>query len=639
MPSALDFNQTGQVAQAETTTLEPPPGNANPTRPVRAIAYPAVERHGIIGDRRTAALVSADGTVDWLCLPDYDGNIVFGSLLDWAKGGFWRLGPAAMMQGEQSYDGETMILRTEFNSEGRELLLQDAMIWPEDRRAPEQEPCRVLVRSMKCAKGRMRCEFDLRPGFNFEEPPQVSFEEHSSGISIHVNDLTLRLWCNFKLEQDASGLFGEVNLDEGEELWAVLEFGSTGHGWSVDSARDALEKNRNYWSEWLKQIRHNDAGVRRSAMVVHTLTYAPEGSVIAAATTSVPERIGGEWNADYRLSWVRDASLSLAMLGRLGDWEETERYLEWLLRQLSRFGKPLRVLYGIHGDRRERQRKIRNATGYRDSPPVRIGNHAYNQFQLGSLGFLADCIWLYLENGGKWNEKYWKLVRRLADYARKHWTEPDNGIWELAERQHFVSSRVLSWVALDRAVRIARKVKPDFDVSAWQSELPIIHQQVMERGWSERLGAFRQRYEADNLDSATLLISVLEFLPPNHPRVLATMEKISEFLTVDGYTYRFDPREFPVLGNFPLGQMEGAFLPCTFWLATAYAKAGQPEKAQAIVDRVERISGRMGLFAEAVDPRAMCYRGNTPLLFSHVEYVRAKMEIARVMNAATHGNT
>ena len=634
MTSVLDFNQRGQVAHSETATLEPPVRNTNPTRPVRAIAYPAIERHGVIGDRRTAALVSADGTLDWLCLPDYDGNIVFGALLDWGKGGFWRLGPAAMMQGEQSYDGETMILQTEFNADGNQLILQDAMIWPEDRRAPEQEPCRVVVRSMKCAKGRMRCEFDLRPGFNFENPPRISFEEHSSGISIHINELTLRLWCNFKLEQNASGLFGEMDLNEGEEVWAVLEFGATGHGWSVAAARDALEKNRNYWREWLKQIHSNDAGIRRSAMVVHTLTYAPEGSVVAAATTSVPERIGGNWCADYRLSWVRDASLSLGMLERLGDWEETERYLEWLLRQLSRFGLPLRVLYGIHGEKRERQKKISTATGYRDSAPVRVGNHAYNQFQPGSLGFLADCIWLYLETGGQWDEKYWKMVRRLADYVRKHWTKPDNGIWELAERQHFVSSRVLCWVALDRAVRIAKRVKPNFDVSEWQSELPIIHEQVMERGWSDRLGAFRQRYEADNLDSATLLISVLEFLPPNHPRVLATIEKISEFLTVDGYTYRFDPREFPVLGNFPLGQMEAAFLPCTFWLATAYAKAGQVDKAQAILSRVERISGRLGLFAEAVDPRANCFMGNTPLLFSHVEYVRAKMEVARVMGSA-----
>jgi GH15 family glucan-1,4-alpha-glucosidase len=611
----------------ETTTR--PAVSADPGRPLRAIPYPAIERHGIIGDRRTAALVAADGTVDWLCLPDYDGDIILGGLLDWARGGLWRLGPAAMIEGDQTYDGETMVLQTRWKLETGELLLQDAMLWPDDKRSLEQEPCRVLVRSLKCVKGSVRCEFDFRPGFNFEEPPQVSFTEHESGTSIQINGWALRLWCNTAVEADASGLHREIELNAGEEICAVLESGSKGHGWSSEGVRDALDKSRGYWSEWLKQLRHAESGIRRSAMMVHLLTYAPEGSAVAAATTSVPERIGGEWNADYRLSWVRDTSLALGMLERLGDWAETERYLGWLSRQRSSFGQPLRVLYGIRGEKRKKQRKIKVATGYRESRPVRVGNHAYNQFQIGSLGFLADCIWLYLQEGGQWRDDYWKLVRRLANYTLKHWTEPDNGIWELPKRQHFVSSRVLSWVALDRAVRIARKVKPDFEVSEWEAELPKIHAEVMERGWSERLKAFRQRYEGDNLDSAVLLISVLEFLPATHPRVLSTMERVSELLTIDGCTYRFDPREMPVLGDFPLGQLEGAFLPCTFWLATAYAKAGQPEKAAAILARIEKIAGPLGLFAEAVDPRTGGFLGNTPLLFSHVEYVRAKMEIER----------
>jgi GH15 family glucan-1,4-alpha-glucosidase len=270
---------------------------------------------------------------------------------------------------------------------------------------------------------------------------------------------------------------------------------------------------------------------------------------------------------------------------------------------------------------------LKHAAGYRNSSPVRIGNHAYKQFQIGSLGFFADCVWCYLQEGGQWQDDYWKIIRGVADYARKHWMEPDNGIWEMPERQHFVASRVLSWVALDRAVRIAGKVKPDFDTGAWEAELPKIHAEVMERGWSEKLGAFRQRYERDNLDSALLLISVFEFLPPDHPRVLATIERIEERLTVDGYTYRFDPRDLPMLGDFPPGQLEGAFLPCTFWLATACAKASQPEKAEAILQRVERLAGELGLFAEAVDPRTRSFMGNTPLLFSHAEYVRARLAL------------
>jgi GH15 family glucan-1,4-alpha-glucosidase len=318
-------DQRDKMNQTESAAMDPRRDHPAPAPPCRAIPYPAIERHGIIGDRRTAALVSADGVLDWLCLPDYDGNIVFGALLDWAKGGLWRLGPAAMMQGDQSYQSETMVLQTEWKPDGSQLILQDAMLWPEDRRAPEQEPCRVLVRSLKCVKGRARIEFDLRPGFNFAESPEISYEEHASGTTIRVNDLTLRLWCNLKLERTVSGLHCQRDLGEGEELWTVLEFGAAGHGWSVEAAREALEKNRNYWREWLKRIHQDDVEIRRSAMVVHLLTYSPEGSVVAAATTSLPERIGGQWNVDYRLSWIRDSSLALGMLGRLGDWEETER--------------------------------------------------------------------------------------------------------------------------------------------------------------------------------------------------------------------------------------------------------------------------------------------------------------------------
>ena len=615
--------------EPQTSTSSESPTSANWQRPARAIAYPAVERHGIISDRRTAALIAADGTLDWWCLPAYDGDIFFGALLDWGKGGLWRLGPAVMLQGQQSYEKETMILQTEWDLDGAQLVLRDVMLWPEDRRAPEQEPCRVIVRSLKCTKGRVRCGLDFRPGFNFTDPTGATFDEHPSGVSIQNNGLALRLWCSAKLEREDTGLWCEVELNEGEELWAVLDFGSAGHGWTIGAAREAMDQARNYWRNWIKAIDNESPEIRRSAMLIHALTYAPEGSVVAAPTTSVPERIGGQWNADYRLCWVRDASLSLGILERLGDWQETERYLEWLHRQQSRFGQPLGVLYGIRGERRMGQKKIKEATGYRGSAPVRVGNRAYKQFQLGSVGFLADCIWIYLQEGGVWKEDYWKLVRRVADYVCKHWTEPDNGIWELPERQHFVSSRVLSWVTLDRAVRIAKKVKPDFDTSAWETELPKIHAEVMERGWSERLGSFRERYEQDNLDAALLLISVFEFLPADHPRVLATIEKISEFLSIDGCVYRFNPREMLALGNFPLSQMEAAFLPCTFWLATAYAKAGHPEKAEAIIQRAERIAGPLGIFAEAIDPRNNCFLGNTPLLFSHVEYIRAKMEIER----------
>ncbi len=601
-------------------------------RSARVIPYPAIERHGIIGDRRTAALVAVDGTMDWLCLPDFDSAVVFGAMLDWSKGGHWRLGPARRSMGQQQYQENAMVLETRWDLDEGALLLQDTMLWPENQRPPEQAEVRTVLRALRCLRGTVRCEQDLRTGYNFRQDAP-SLAEYASGFTLQRPELSLRFWTNYPPAVDGSRLHRVFQLKEGEELWAVLELGAAGHSWSVEASRTALEQTRRYWRDWLSKLRpldHGDEGTKRTAMAMHLLTYAPEGSVVAAATTSLPERVGGGWNADYRLCWVRDASLAVSALTRLGNLRETQQYLHWLVRRLSRFGKPLEVLYTIRGEKRPRERNASDATGYRDSQPVRVGNHAYKQHQLGSYGYLADCVWIYLEAGGQWQPEYWKLIYRLANYTARHWRETENGIWELPERRHYVSSKVLSWVMLDRAIRIARKVNASFDAAGWVALRDNIHAEVMEKGWSERLGAFRQCYEAENLDAATLLIPVMEFLPGDHPRVLATVERIAEFLAIDDFVFRFDPLETPGLGRFPLGQFEGAFFPATFWLSTAYAKAGRPDRAEQILERAEKLTGPLGLFSEAVDPRSRNFVGNTPLLFSHVEYVRAKLEVARV---------
>lgn len=617
-----------------TATCSPQTAEAPPTLQsrMRVIPYPAIEKHGIIGDRRTAALVSADGTMDWLCLPDFDGSIVFGGLLDWFKGGHWRLGPACMSHGQQNYQQGSMVLETRWEFGWGELLLREAMLWPESQRAPEQAEVRAVVRTLRCVRGAVPCELDLQAGYNFQENA-ASVAQYASGFSIQLPELSLRLWSNQRLSAHNSRLHQVFQLKEGEEFWAVLELGAAGHGWSVEAARNALQQTAEYWQRWLGGLRPvgiGDKEVRRTALAVHLLTYAPGGSVVAAPTTSLPERIGGGWNADYRFCWVRDASLALGMLARLGNLKETEQYLNWLTKRLSLFGQPLQVLYDIRGEKRPSQKKLSEVEGYRGSQPVRLGNHAYKQHQLGSYGYLADCVWTFVQEGGQWREEYWKLIHRLAGYTVKHWQKAENGIWELPERMHYTNSKVLSWVMLDRAIRIAQKVNPSFDTGPWHAAREAIHTEVMEKGWSERLGAFRQRYDNDNLDSAALLMPVLGFLPGDHPRVLATIERIAEFLTIDDFVFRFDPLETPGLGRIPLGQMEGAFFPSTFWLATALAKAGQAERAEKILKHAEVLAGSLGLFSEAADPRTHTLLGNTPLLFSHVEYVRAKLELANL---------
>jgi GH15 family glucan-1,4-alpha-glucosidase len=599
-------------------------------RASRVIPYPPIQEHGIIGDRRTAALVAADGTMDWLCLPDFDGVVVFGGMLDALKGGHWRLGPARMVIGRQTYLEETVVLETRWEFDEGTLVLQDAMLWPQDQRPPEQAGVRVIVRRLRCEKGVVEGEMELHPGENFR-PDTVSFAEYSSGFTLQLQELSLRFWTTHQPEVLGSRLQHSFQLKAGEELWAVLELGAAGHSWSIEAARNALEEVKKYWAGWSKGVRSfgtADKEMRRTAALVHLLTYAPEGSVVAAPTTSLPERIGGGWNADYRLCWVRDASLSVGMLARLGVLQETELYLQWLMRRLARFGQPLQVLYGIRGEKKPRQEKV-EASGYRDSQPVRFGNHAYKQHQLGSLGYLADCVWIHLSEGGKWRDEYWDLIRRLANYTAKHWQRPENGIWELSDRRHYVSSKVMSWVMLDRAIKIAQKVEQDFETSAWKSTCDAIHSEVMDKGWSETLGSFRQHYDGENLDASTLLVSVMEFLPGDHPRVLGTIDRVAEFLTIDHAVFRFNPLETAGAGEFPLGQFEGAFWPCTFWLATACAKAGRMKEAKAVLEKAEKLAGPLGLFSEAVDPRNGSFCGNMPLLFSHAEYVRAKLEIGR----------
>lgn len=586
--------------------------------------YPPIAQLGAVGDRRTAAVISADGMVRWLCLPNYDGVPVFGCLLDPARGGYWRLGPATGCAGRQSYLGGTNVLVTTWRSAEGEVELTDAMLSPERSRPPAVEGHRTLMRRLRCRRGSALCVMELTPREDFADSVVIS--PVPGGCELRLTGQVLRLWTSRPVEPivDRRASF---SLAAGDEFWAILGLGCDPATWNAENAREALQAIIGHWrdlsSRYCYQGQRKDA-VIRSALATELLSFAPTGALAAAATTSLPEQIGGDRNYDYRYAWIRDASMAIATLSVLGDVVSAERYLSWLSRLDSSTEMPLQVLYRVDGGTDIAERERDDIAGYCSSRPVRFGNNAYRQRQIGSFGYLADCAVIYLLRGGRWAPEYWQLICRIADYTLENWRKPSNGMWETDEQRHFVSSKVMSWTTLKRALQFADRAGADGNLREWRAAMTEIHADVMEHGWSERLQAFRQHYDADTLDASALLIPLMGFLEPTHPRVVATVRRIEQDLMLDGLVYRFRPEK----SELPLGEFEGAFLPCCAWLAAVYALMGHCDDAEALLCRVENLSGEPGLLSEEADGSSGALLGNIPMIFSHAEYARAVLQLA-----------
>lgn len=583
----------------------------------------------MIGDRRTAALVAADGTLCWMCLPNFDGPPVFGALLDARKGGFWRIGPRTRRFGTQRYVDGTACLETTWNDEDGTLVLVDGMTFPGDRRDAADENRRVFLRHARCTRGRVRGHFALQAVHDFTTPRQPHLRD--GGVVTFAGELKLGLWCSIPLSLERAGLVATFELRAGEEIWCVFGPEEAERGWSSDRAAAALAGIQAYWREWFARIDYpgrRSGAIKRSAMIVHLQTFAPTGAVVAAVSTSLPERLGGRRNYDYRFAWVRDASLGMALLSRLGTTKDAERFMDWLAHRGTETGMPLQVLYRIDGQCAATQVERNDVDGYRSSKPVRFGNRAVKMREIGSFGFLVDCALTYLCHGGRWEDEHWRLIRRVADYTAATFERPDATIWEISHEHQFVSSKVMSWVALDRAVKIAAQTNQRGPfVDDWGRVRDLIKDEVLDRGWSAKLGSFRQRYDCDTVDAALLLIPLYGFLPPDHPKVVATLDRLIERLDLNGVLQRFDSQDVAGDGAPPLGEDEGAFQMCTFWLAQIFAWRGEHARADAILQRAERIAGPLGLFSEAVDGRSDSFLGNTPLVFSQVAYADAAMAL------------
>ncbi len=380
--------------------------------------YPPLSHLGIIGDRRTAAAITADGTVRWFCLPNYDGIPVFACLIDAVRGGRWALGPTNGGVGRQSYRGDSNVLVTNWQTSQGEIELTDAMLSPEASRPEFGKGKRTLLRRLRCLRGSVECAIQLAPRDDFGEAVAISVV--AGGLELKAGGLALGLWTSRPFEPAAARLAASFTLAAGDEFWAMLGLGEYPGSWDVKVAEDALQATLRYWDE--RNGRYSYQGKRRdriirSAFAIELLSFAPTGAIVAAATSSLPERIGGDRNYDYRYAWIRDASMTLATLSVLGDIESAERYLSWISRLGSSTEMPLQVLYRADGGTRIRQHTRNELAGYRGSQPVRFGNHAYRQRQIDCFGYLADCAVIYLIKGGRWAPEYWRLMTRIADYT------------------------------------------------------------------------------------------------------------------------------------------------------------------------------------------------------------------------------
>lgn len=594
----------------------------------------AIAEHAVVGDRRTAALVAADGAIVWYCLPHYAGKPIFGAVLDPARGGFWRMGPIPASPGTQRYEPDSMTLVTSWEFPSGALELADAMAWPWDHRnATEGGPDgHVILRRLRCTRGSVQAQLEYRPRIDFESPDAL--RQTPLGVATSVEGRPLTLWASHDVPLTRESASLQANLGAGQEIWCVLTWGEkVRQPWSPSRAEAVMAAATTFWQDWVQSLPHPAVDLhqhRCHALILKLLTYAPTGSPVAAPTSSLPERLGGDRNWDYRYAWVRDAALCVSVLSRIGDLKTGRRYMDCIATYRSSTESPLQVVYGVDGELDLPEHKRWDLAGYRDSRPVRVGNRACGQRQLDSLGFFVDSALTYMQCGGEWTEDHWSMVRRAADYTVDHWQLPDSGLWELLEERHYVSSKVMSWVALDRAMCIAARVGETDRVEDWCHARDAIHADVLQHGWSEKRQAFTECYEDDTLDASALLIPIMGFLPVDHPRVSATVERIQAELTVDGFVYRSRDRI-----DGPIEEREGAFLPCSCWLAMVLAMSNRLDDAQGILDQVSSLAGDLGILSEQVDPASREMLGNLPLVFTHAEYLRACLIVQKQRSSAS----
>ena len=605
--------------------------------------YQPIENYGLIGNMRTAALVGMNGSIDWFCFPHFDSPSVFAAILDDEKGGRFEIAPTQPgISSKQLYWPDTNVLVTRFLSPNGVGELEDFMPAGLPRDSPWQDH---LIRRVKVVRGSMEFTVRCHPAFDYARASHRTTIT-TQGADFHSAGLSLGLLTTIPLTRDARGVQATFALQEGETVVFVLRRlpldGQVGCCPSPEETNVLFERTVEFWQRWLSKCTYTGRWremVYRSALTLKLLTFEPTGAIVAAPTCSLPETVGGVRNWDYRYTWIRDAAFTLYGLLRIGFTEEAEGFMRWLEARAGEVEADgsLQIVYGIDGRHDLTEQTLDHLSGYRDSRPVRIGNGAYQQLQLDIYGELLDGLYLYNKYVMPIGYDAWTRIRRRLNWLCDNWQRPDEGIWEVrGGRRHFVSSKLMCWVAMDRGLRLAQKRAFPADQVRWLQVRDQIYEEVMAKGWSEKRHAFVQHYDSDSLDASNLLMPLVFFLSPNDPRMISTLEAINRSpqdggLVSDGLVYRYDS----ATGVDGLQGGEGTFNMCTFWLVEALTRAGRVDRTKLVEARLlfERMLGyanHVGLYAEETGGSGEAL-GNFPQAFTHLSLISAAFNLDRAL--------
>jgi GH15 family glucan-1,4-alpha-glucosidase len=582
-----------------------------------------IEDYALIGDTQTAALVGSDGSVDWLCVPRFDSEAVFANLLGTEDNGFWRIRPAGdVTSSSRRYQGHSLILETTFETADGTVKLIDFM--PPRGQAPD------LVRIVECVSGEVPMRMDMALRFDYGRTiPWVRTTEGGVAAVAGAN----AIWLRTPVQTHGEGMttVAEFIVSEGDRIPFVLTW-SESHMDDPKPVRPekAYLQTQKYWKKWLSNLDYDGEwkdAVIRSLITLKALTYAPTGGIVAAPTTSLPEKLGGVRNWDYRFCWLRDATMTLQALMYAGFDTEATDWRHWLLRAIAGNPDEVQIMYGVGGERRLSEWIADWLPGY-DGNPVRIGNEAVNQFQLDVYGEVMDALYQARLAGVGMGENTWAMQRSLMRIVSKRWREPDEGLWEVrGGSQHFVHSKLMAWVAADRAVRSVEKFGVEGPLDDWRTLRDDIRTDILEHGYDKKRKTFTQYYGSEELDAATLMVGLVGFLEPDDERFVGTVAAIEKELVQDGFVQRYTQRRDVDTDGLPPG--EGAFLACTYWLADCYSVMGRRDDAVALFERLLSLCNDVGLLAEEYDPVAERQLGNFPQAFSHVPLINT----ARMLSA------